>query len=41
MQRRSESQSGECREKSGLARDEIALVHKTNGSYQAIVAEAD
>jgi len=34
MQRRSGSQSGECREKSGLARDEIALVHKTNGSYR-------
>jgi hypothetical protein len=34
MQRRSGSQSGECREKSGSARDEIALVHKTNGSYR-------
>jgi hypothetical protein len=34
MQRRSGSQSGECREKFGLARVEIALVHKTNGSYR-------
>src|ERR1700674_3009315 len=34
MQRRAGSQRGECREKSGLARDEIALVHKTNGSYR-------
>jgi hypothetical protein len=32
MQRRSGSQRGECREKSGVARDEIALVHKTNGT---------
>ena len=34
MQRRSGSQSGECREEFGVARDEIALVHKTNGSYR-------
>ena len=34
MQRRSGSQSGECIEKSGSARDEIALVRKTNGSYR-------
>jgi hypothetical protein len=32
MQRRSGSQSGECRENPVLARDEIALVHNTNGS---------
>ena len=34
MQRRAESQSGECRENPVSARDEIALVHKTNGSYR-------
>ena len=34
MQRRAESQSVECRENPVSARDEIALVHKTNGSYR-------
>ena len=32
MQRRSGSQSGECRENPVSARDETALVHNTNGS---------